>query len=224
MGTNATGGPADAESAVAFERGIDWVVGGLLAVVGVLTAIGGYLLTTVVDRPTVAEAIRTGEFRSDVLTEAEAIDVFVALGQWGGIGLVAVGALFVIVGVAVVVVHGRARERGDGTPRWILGVVGAMVGTLLGFVPLSPALGGAAAGYLDPDESASGLGSGALAGLLATLPLLVWAGFASVGLLTVLDGELVGLAAIVGAVFVLFSVAYLVGLSALGGYVGGRLR
>lgn len=63
----------------------------------------------------------------------------------------------------------------------IVGVVGALVGSLPSFVPLSPLLGGVAAGYLDPDPDASGLGAGALANVFGCLPLLLVVVFANPG-------------------------------------------
>lgn len=206
-----------------FDRPFDWAVGALLAVAGLLSALVGGSLYYAIDRATVAGVVGAGEFRSDVLTEAQATDLLWALSQWVGLGLVALGVLGVVVGVAVVVAHGRAREDGRPTPRWILGVVGAMVGTLLGFVPLSPALGGAVAGYLDPDPAASGVGVGILAGLFAALPAFVLTLFVGVGLVTGLPAGLVPVATFVLAVVVLFSLAYIVGLSALGGWLGRRL-
>jgi hypothetical protein len=215
-------GPSD--SPAVFDRLLDWAVGALLGIAGLLSALVGWSLSYVIDRATVADVIAAGEFRSDVLTETQAVDLLSALSQWVGLGLVAVGVLSISVGVAVVVAHGRAREKGQPTPRWILGVIGAMVGTLLGFVPLSPALGGAVAGYLDPDPAASGLGVGIVAGLFAALPALVITLFLGAGLVTGLPAGLVPAAAAVFAVAVLFSLAYLVGLSALGGYLGRWLR
>jgi len=207
-----------------FDRLFDWAIAGLLAVAGLLSALVGGSLYYVLDRATVADVIAAGEFRSDVLTEAQAVDLLWALSQWIGLGLVAVGVLGVAVGAAVVVVHGRARRNGQPTPRWILGVVGAMVGTLLGFVPLSPALGGAVAGYLDPDPAASGLGVGTVAGLFAALPAFVLTLFVGAGLVTGLPAGLVPAATAILAVAVLFSLAYLVGLSAVGGYLGRWVR
>lgn len=217
-----TNGPSDPPAA--FDRLLDWAIGALLGIAGLLSALVGGSLYYVLDRATVADVIATGEFQSDLLTETEAVDLLWALSQWAGLGLVAVGVLSVVVGAAVVVAHGRARSEGRPTPRWILGVVGAMVGTLLGFVPLSPALGGAVAGYLDPDPAASGFGVGIAAGLFAALPVVVVTLFVGGGLVAGLPAGLVPPATAVLAVAVLFSLAYLVGLSALGGYLGRWVR
>ena len=215
---------ADSETAIAFDRLIDWGIGVLLGVVGLLGSLGGAALYYAVDHADIATAIRNGEFRSDILTEAEAIDALFALSQWSGIGLVVAGGLTMLIGITVVVAHGRARKAGRGTPRWILGVVGAVVGIVLGFIPFSPALGGAAAGYLDPARNASGAGSGTLAGVFASLPLVIVAGFAGVGLFLGLPGEVAVTVAVVLAVALLVSLAYLVVLSAIGGYLGGWMR
>lgn len=216
-------GSETATTGIAFGRGVDWAIGLVLALVGILTALGGYLVTTTIDRARVSTAIRNGDFQSDVLTEAQAIEIFSALAEWGGLGLVATGAVFVVVAIGVVIHHGRARKRGGPTPRWILGVVGAIVGTLLGFVPLSPVIGGAVAGYLDRPGS-SGFGTGIVTGILTMVPVLVWMGVAGAGLFTTLDGELAGLITVFGGIMAVFSLVYFIGLSALGGYVGGKLR
>jgi hypothetical protein len=214
----------DPEAAVAFDRLIDWAIGALLGVVGLLVALGGVALYYGTDRSDVATLIRDAEFQSDILTEAEAIDALTAFGQWCGIGLVVAGAMIVLFGVAVVVAHGRARTDGRGTPRWILGVVGAIVSIVLGFVPFSPVVGGAAAGYLDPNQDASGIGTGIFAGLFVLLPVLVVAFFSGVGLFVGLPGEVAAVVAASFIIAILVALAYSVGLSALGGYLGSWLR
>lgn len=208
----------------AFERLVDWVVGAFLCVGGVLIALGGAALSLGVSRADVTEVVYSPEFEVEGLTRAEAVDLLVALADWGGIGLVAAGLLLVALGVAVVVGHGRARREGRPTPRWVLGVVGAIVGSVLSFVPLSPLAGGAAAGYLDPDPTRSGLGAGLLAGLFASLPPLVVAVFVAVGLFVGFPGEAATAVVVLVGVGLVFSLFYLVGLSAVGGYVGGWLR
>jgi hypothetical protein len=221
LGEQTTG---DVGSRTAFGRSIDYVLGGILVVIGVLGAVSGYLIYRSVEHQWIAEAVRNGEFQSDVLTEAEAIDIAVALGNWGALGLIAVGVLFIGLGFGVVFVHGRTRKTGGRTPQWILGVVGASVGTLLSFVPFAPIIGGAVAGYLDTNKSASGIGSGALVGLITMLPVVVWSTFAGFGLVTTIDAELTGLVVMFGAIALIFSFLYFLLLSALGGYIGGKLR
>ena len=214
---------AETASTAAFDRPLDWAIGGVLGVLGLLVALGGAALYFTVDRPEIATLIREGEFQSDVLTEAEAIDVLVALGTWGGIGLVAAGISIVLIGVAAVVAHGRARRNGRATPRWILGVVGAISNTVLSFIPFSPILGGAAASYLSTDREATGIAAGAFAGLFTIVPALVALAFVGVGLFTGLPGSTAAAAIAVLVVAGLFGLAWVVGLSALGGYIGRRL-
>jgi len=210
-------------STPAFDRPLDWAIGGVLALLGLLIALGGGVLYTAVDRPEIATLIEESEFRSDVLTEAEAIDAVVALAEWGGLGLAAAGVSIVLIGVAVVVAHGRARRQGRGTPRWVLGVVGAIVNTVLSFIPFSPILGGAAASHLSTDREASGVAAGAFAGLFTIIPALVALAFVGVGLFTGLPGSTAAAAIAALVVGALLTIAYIVGLSALGGYIGRRL-
>ena len=217
-GTETTTGPAPA-----FDRSIDWAIGGVFSLLGLLAALGGWVLYAAVDRQEIATVIRDGEFQSDVLTEAEAIDALVALAEWGGIGLAAIGVSLLLLAVAVVVGHGRARRHGRGTPNWVLGVVGGIVNTVLSFVPFSPLLGGAAAGYLSTDRDASGVAAGAFAGLFTIVPALVGLAFMGVGLFTGLPEATAGAAVLALAVGIVFTIAYVVGLSAVGGYVGRRI-
>ncbi|WP_254545295.1 DUF5518 domain-containing protein [Halomarina pelagica] len=99
-------------------------------------------------------------------------------------------------------------------------IIGAVLTVVTAFVPLSPLLGGGVAGYLHRETREIGARVGALSGVLASVPLLfvasrLWpitaAGFS---------------AAFVGAfavVLVVLSLAYAVGLGALGGYVGSHI-
>lgn len=205
-----------------FDRLFDWAVAAFLGITGLLSALVGGSLYSFIDRADVAGTVAASEFRSEVLTETEAVDLLLAVSQWVGLGLVVLGALAGAVGVAVVVANGRARRAGRPTPRWILGLVGAMVGALLAFVPLSPALGGAIAGYLDHDPAVSGLGVGTVAGLFAALPVVVLTLSVGAGLVDGLRPGLVPAAMAILAVATLGSLAYLVGLSAVGGYLGRR--
>jgi len=209
---------------IVFDSLGDWVLGAVLWISGCVVALGGAALYYGVTRQEVATVIREGEFRSDVLTEAEAIDLIVALSHWGGLGLLVAGASIFLIGIAVLVGHRRARRDNRGTPAWIIGVVGATVSTILSFVPFSPVLGGAAAGYLDPDHAARGISVGAIAGVFASLPLFIVGLFTSVGLFVSGSPEAVIGVAVVLGIGVFFSIVYFIGLSALGGYLGNWVR
>lgn len=117
-------------------------------------------------------------------------------------------------------------RRGESTPNTALNaVVGGVVtaGTAL-FVPFSPVFGGAVAGFLEGGDSDAGLKVGTLAGLVATLPLLlvVLAGLAVLPIFGPPRGA-VGVLLVGLLLFVLIG-AYTVGLSALGGVIGTYLE
>jgi hypothetical protein len=72
-------------------------------------------------------------------------------------------------------VEDRDRDTDDvQTPNTVLNaLLGALVtATTALFVPFSPVLGGAAAGYLQGGETSDGLKIGAISGLIALVPLL----------------------------------------------------
>lgn len=101
-------------------------------------------------------------------------------------------------------------------------LIGAVVTVVLSWVPLSPVLGGAVAGYLEADD---GLTVGAISGAIASIPLF------GVLLLAVLFLPIAGgdpVFAAVGVVFVLvalvLALAYGVALGALGGVIGVYLH
>jgi len=101
---------------------------------------------------------------------------------------------------------------------WLNALLGAVVTVLLSFVPFSPVLGGAAAGYLNGED---GLQVGAASGLLAALPSLAVPLFALFlfGFIGADAAVLFLLVAVVVVVWVLLSVA----LGAAGGYIGVAL-
>lgn len=104
-------------------------------------------------------------------------------------------------------------------------VIGAVVGIVFSFLPISPAIGGALAGFLEGPDGRDGAVAGTLAGLIMFLPIagmamlfLVFFGF-GVGFVGAPAGGalfgLVVLALIAGTLFVT-----IVGLSILGGLLG----
>lgn len=107
-------------------------------------------------------------------------------------------------------------------------LIGAAVTIVLAFIPFSSVLGGAVAGYLHGGALRDGVRVGALSGLFATVPMLVL--FFFVG--TIFTFGMMGMggprALAIGGAFVvfvfLFSVIYLIGLSALGGAVGAAVQ
>ena len=109
------------------------------------------------------------------------------------------------------------QDPGRGTSTTLNAVLGGVVGIVLSFVPLSPVLGGAVAGYLEGGDTDDGLRVGALAGLVALLPLSV-IGFFLLFLLGF--GANSAVLGVLGLVAFLFVTIYTVGLSALGGVIG----
>lgn len=110
----------------------------------------------------------------------------------------------------------------DGYSTLVSAVVGAVVGILLSWVPLSPLLGGAVAGYLEGGDPTDGATVGGIAGALMLVPLA----FAGAALLFFLGigfglghgGPTVAFGALALAALFL-GAAYTVGLGAVGGYL-----
>jgi MFS family permease len=209
---------------------ISWLAAGFLVLAGMLVTTVGAGLYTLVDRDLITELVAEGSITSPQLTDAELVDVSVALTTWGGIGLTVTGVLMIVAGVGFLLYRKRLlrqeiRERPDSIT---LAVVGAVVTGVTSFVPLSPLLGGLVAGYLGDGENWDGVRVGGYAGVVAALPVVLLFLFLLGGFL-VTAGEIgLGGAAVVvslGIVFaLLFSVAIIVCLSGLGGYIGVRLR
>jgi len=117
----------------------------------------------------------------------------------------------------------RDGDHGRGTSSTLLnGVLGAIVGVVLFFLPFSTVLGGAAAGYLEGGEPRNGAVVGVVAGVVTTLPLLLvlWVVVAVVGLFEPLALPVTVLATLLGA----FILLYIVGLSVIGGVLGVVVR
>jgi hypothetical protein len=109
----------------------------------------------------------------------------------------------------------------DGFGTLLNAVVGAVAATLLSFVPLSPLLGGAIAGYLEGGDTDDGLKVGAIAGAIMLLPfvliamaVLVFLGFGvGIGTSSMAFG-------VIALIVLLLGALYTVGLSVVGGYLG----
>lgn len=113
---------------------------------------------------------------------------------------------------------------GDDGYDWVINaIIGAVVGIVLSFIPLSPLLGGVIAGYLEGGDPNRGLKVGAVAGAIMLLPLafigtvlLFLLGF-GIGSSTVAFG-------VMALLVLLLSAVYTVGLSVVGGYLGVYLE
>lgn len=110
------------------------------------------------------------------------------------------------------------------------GLLGGIVAIVLSAIPFSPVLGGGVAGYLEGGSRRDGLWVGALAGVVAAIPIAA----VVVAVLLVSGAALVGIgprAAGGLALFVLFflfvlvlSALYTIGLGALGGWLGNYVK
>lgn len=100
-------------------------------------------------------------------------------------------------------------------------LAGALLMTVVGFIPGSPLLGGAFSGYLVRDDRGRGTRAGALAGIWTTIPVALF-GFAILSFTALVGMDALPIAAFGGLLllFVLLGLLYTVGLAALGGYLG----
>lgn len=108
-------------------------------------------------------------------------------------------------------------------------VIGAVATAILsGFVPFAPVFGGALAGYLEGGDRDDGLRVGAISGVIGLVfaaVLFLFVGVVFLGFLLggmpMRMGAFGGLFLLVGA---LFGAVYIVGLSALGGWLGNYVK
>lgn len=108
-------------------------------------------------------------------------------------------------------------------------VVGAVVtGILTWFVPFAPLFGGGLAGYAEGGDRSDGLRVGGLSGVIASVPILLIAALIVVGLGVISVGAEGFFPFAIGGIFVVFAfffaVLYVVGLSALGGWLGNYVK
>ena len=105
-------------------------------------------------------------------------------------------------------------------------LIGAVVSVVLAFLPFSPLLGGAVAGYLQRGSREDGLRVGAISGLITMIPLFLVAslfgGFFFLPVFGVDPGAVFGLGFLFLFVLLLF-VLYTVALAAVGGYLGAYI-
>ena len=212
---------------------VDWIVAIFLGLVGLTVAIGGLFGHLAANREEIATLVADESITVSGLTEAELIDVTYALAWWGGLGLVVLGLAIAAVGVAFLAMRRRKRSRlaAEGVPMPTAGthaILGGIVTAVTSFVPLSPILGGAVAGYLEGGENGRGLTVGGMAGLVAAIPLVVGFVLAMGGLAiatATIGFGFVAVAIAMGiALGAMIGALYVVALSALGGFLGARFE
>lgn len=206
---------------------VDWLTAAFLVFGGLLFAALGAGLYSLADRDRIAEWVSDGTLTSTELSDAELVDVTLALFTWGGVGLAVTGLLMAGGGIAFLLYRRRMRDQqtAETAPDSVtLAIIGAVVTAVTSFVPFSPLIGGTVSGYLRGGNSEDGAKAGAYAGLVAAIPFALLSLF-FLGGFVIAAAEL-GLGSVgvfSGLVFVfaiLAGTVYLVGLSALGGYFG----
>jgi hypothetical protein len=101
-------------------------------------------------------------------------------------------------------------------------LIGAGVTVVLSFSGFSPLLGGAVAGYLQRGDRSEGTRVGAISGAIAALPFvgLLVVAFGFFGLFAFGGNGGLAILLVFGLFALLFGLAWSVGLSAVGGYLG----
>lgn len=214
---------------------VDWLVGVVIALGGMALIVGGTAVSFVFDRELLAREIEAGRTTVVImerdLTDAEMLEFTLEVVNWTGIGLLVTGAVLVAFAVGYVTFRHRAHqtssEGGDAETYRSAAILGAVVTTILSFVPFSPVLGSGLAGYLEQPASGRSVRVGVLSGLLSMVPVLLILGFLTVGLysgLATVQEAGLGIVVIAAMVFGLLVLSvYGAGLGAIGGFAGGRL-
>lgn len=212
-----------ADRTTSGRRTLDWILAGLLVLLGlVIGAIGG-LLIRVADRNTMAELVADETIESDIITQAELVDILFAGSWWGGLGTIAAGV--VMIGIGLVFGFNRRRVDRAGAETepptlWANALLGAFVTAITSFVPFSAILGGGVAGHLETADSWKGALAGALAGFLLAIPVIIIGGAIVIGFTV----EGLATTALLAIIALTFGSGFSIGLSAIGGAAGGYLR
>lgn len=226
-GQSASGEPAEGRDPVPDV--VDWLLGLVAAVIGLVLIAVSALLYTRVDSALIADTVTAEGVQLEGLTPAEAVTAAEPLVDWLAVGVGTTGLGLVAGAVAFVAVRRRTRRRVSregGTTATVLAcaVYGAAVATLLSFLPGSTVAGGAAAAYVHDGDSGTRVGAAAgLVGVALTVPLLL---FLVVGLLAGASaiGQSAGGAVLAGLVIgaELLALGISAALGALGGFLAAR--
>lgn len=214
---------------------VEWIAAAVIALAGMALVVGGSVLTAVIDRAQIADSVEAGEITVVIiereLTQAETLEFILEVITWTGWGLLVTGVGLILFAIGYVFVRHRAYQRtpddeSTGSFR-SSAVLGAVTTGVLSFLPVSPAIGGGVAGYLEEFGTGRTVSVGALSGFLAVIPLLVILVFVTIGIyigLATIQHSGLGIVATAAMLFALFVTGGLgAGLGALGGFIGGRI-
>lgn len=222
----AAGGPTDRYDPVPAV--IDWLVGLLTGVVGLVLTTIGIGMYTQVDQAMITEAVTEEGVEVNGLTQSEFIAAAGQFVDWFAVGVVLTGLVSVVGAAAFVAMRRRTRRRvaqegGTTATFWACAVYGAVVTALVSFIPGSAIVGGGAASYLhDGDSVRTGTAAGVV-GTILTIPLVAFlaVGFiAGAGAVGKLAGGALLAVLVIGAELVALTVN--AGLGALGGFLVAR--
>jgi hypothetical protein len=208
----------------------DWLVAGLLALVGAALLVGGTAIVATIERAMFVEMVARGEIVSTLFTRADLATISHATAWWTGIGLLVTGIAVWAAGAGYLL--GRRRQRaavaaGEVPKSFVTNAfLGGVTGLVLFFVPFSQILGGGLAGYLERADAAGGAKVGLLAGVFSAAPVALLLVFVLGGLAVGAATAGASSAALFVAVTLLAIIFVLVfggALGALGGYIGTRL-
>lgn len=204
-------------------RAVDWIIAAVLILIGLVATTAGGLIVGLADRQWFIDLIEDETIDSDVITEAELVDLLYAGTWWGGTGVVVAGIAMLLAGVLFGIGRRKvdALEPGAETPTLVANaLLGAFVTALTSFVPFSGLLGGGVAGYLETDDGWSGALVGMLSGALLAAPLAIVALLVMVGL----AAEGLAIWALVLLLVLLFGFGFSIVIAGLGGALGAYLR
>jgi|APHM01.1.fsa_nt_gi hypothetical protein len=211
---------------------VDWLVAGLVALVGIgLTGTGG-LLFTLADRERLAGEVTGGDITVGVteytLSDAEAVSLATDVLTWTGLGLSVAGLVLTVFAVVYGVSRYRSGATGLTTSQHTryAATCGAVTAVLVPLAPLSMIVGGGVAAALDATGVDRPTRVGALSGVYTAVPAVIILGFTAVGLytgLSVLDdsgAQLLMLGVVLGSA--LFVAVLNTAFGVLGGYLHDR--
>lgn len=222
-----SGGPTDKHNPVPAI--IDWALGGLVGLLGLVLAVLGISEFRAVDRRGIADSVNAETVEGGGLTRSEVIDAAVPFVNWVTAGVAITGVVFVVAAALFVRSRRQTRrrvEREGGTTAtfWACTIYGSAVAMLTPIPLVSTLFGGGVAASLSDTDASSRIG--ALAGVIGSvlgLPILLFLGAGIVAGAAAI-GELAGGLFVVGflAVVQLAVVVFYAGLGALGGFLAER--